>query len=91
LLSGLDEYDLGRMDPSMVYRILRDMEELKWVTSAWEGEKTQGPPRRMYRLTPLGLRVLGQWADDLEQSKSGIERFLRAYHDHIKECEGEYR
>jgi DNA-binding PadR family transcriptional regulator len=72
----------------MVYRILRGMEELKWVTSAWEGEQTQGPPRRIYRLSTLGFKVLSQWIKDLEQSKSWIERFLRAYHEHIREGEG---
>jgi DNA-binding PadR family transcriptional regulator len=88
LLSGLDEYDLGELDPSMVYRVLRSMEELKWVTSAWEGEQTQGPPRRIYRLSSLGLEVLIQRIKDLERSRSWIDRFLRAYHKHIREGEG---
>lgn len=28
LLEGLEEYGFGGLDPSMIYRILRDMEEL---------------------------------------------------------------
>lgn len=75
-------------DPSMVYRILRGMEEHKWVTSAWEGEQTQGPPRRIYRLSALGFEVLSQRIKDLEQSKSWIDSFLHAYHEHIREGEG---
>jgi DNA-binding PadR family transcriptional regulator len=75
----------------MVYRILRGMEELKWVTSAWEGEQTQGPPRRIYRLSALGFEVLSQWIKDLERSRSWIERFLYKYQQHIREDEGAHR
>jgi DNA-binding PadR family transcriptional regulator len=71
----------------MVYRILRDMEALNWVSSTWDKEQTQGPPRRIYALSPAGSSVLNQWARDLEESKSRIERFLRAYY-HMKKAEG---
>ena len=79
LLDGLDEFDLGHLDPSVVYRMLREMELDGWVTSTWDPRKTQGPPRRVYRLSAPGREVLAEWARELESSKSGIERFLRAY------------
>jgi DNA-binding PadR family transcriptional regulator len=84
----LDEYGLGGQDPSMVYRILRDMEELNWVSSTWDEEQTHGPPRRIYEMSTTGSKVLTQWVEDLEQSKFRIERFLRAYYKHMKETEG---
>jgi poly-beta-hydroxybutyrate-responsive repressor len=90
LLDGLEEYGLDGLDSSMVYRVLRDMEGLEWVTSTWDEEQTQGPPRRIYQLSALGNAVLAQWAKDLEQSKSRIELFLRAYREHMREGEGEY-
>jgi DNA-binding PadR family transcriptional regulator len=79
LLEGLDEFDLGHLDPSVVYRMLREMEDEGWVTSTWDQDQTQGPPRRVYELSGRGRTVLAQWAGDLEASKSRIERFLDAY------------
>jgi DNA-binding PadR family transcriptional regulator len=67
------------MDPSVVYRALREMEVEGWVASDWNAQKTQGPPRRVYRLTEEGEHVLDRWAGDLEESKARVERFLRAY------------
>ena len=90
LLDGLDEFGLQELDPSVVYRALRDMEEEGWVTSTWEQQKTQGPPRRNYRMTDRGHEVLELWVKELESSKSRIERFLEAYYGHMKECKGDH-
>jgi poly-beta-hydroxybutyrate-responsive repressor len=90
LLDGLEEYGLGGLDPSVIYRALRGMEELGWVTSTWDEQQSQGPPRRIYRITTHGNDVLAKWAHDLEQSKSRLERFLNTYHQHLEECEGEH-
>ncbi|MGD8398432.1 MAG: PadR family transcriptional regulator, partial [Anaerolineae bacterium] len=54
LMDELGAFGLGDTDPSAVYRALREMEGRGWVTSSWEEEQTQGPPRRVYRLTELG-------------------------------------
>ena len=53
LLEQLEEFDLGGVDPSAIYRALRDMEAREWVTSTWDEEQSQGPPRRVYRITTL--------------------------------------
>jgi len=58
LIEQLGEYGLADVDPSAVYRALRDMEERGWVVSSWEEEQSQGPPRRVYRLAALGNEVL---------------------------------
>jgi PadR family transcriptional regulator PadR len=88
LLEGLEEFGLGELDPSVVYRALREMEEEGWVSSTWDAERTQGPPRRTYRLTDGGHEVLDLWVQELEGSRTRIERFLAAYHGHMKECQG---
>jgi DNA-binding PadR family transcriptional regulator len=90
LLDGLDEYGLQELDPSVVYRALREMEEDGWVTSTWDEQKTQGPPRRNYRMTDRGHEILELWVKELERSRSRIERFLEAYHGHMKECTGDH-
>jgi DNA-binding PadR family transcriptional regulator len=74
----------------MVYRALRDMEEKAWVTSTWDEEQTQGPPRRVYRLTAQGDEVLGGYVQDLEEARAMIAHLLTAYNHHMEEGKGEY-
>jgi PadR family transcriptional regulator PadR len=90
LIEQLDEYGLADIDPSAVYRALRDMEERGWVLSSWEEEQTQGPPRRVYRLTALGDEVLGWWAQDLQETRDMIGHLLDAYIRHMEKGEGEH-
>lgn len=79
LLDGLEEFALERLDASVVYRVLREMELAGWVDSTWDELQTQGPPRRVYQLTEEGERVLEQWTRDLEDWRLRIDRFLGAY------------
>ena len=90
LLEQLGEYGLGQVDPSAVYRALRDMEEQGLVASNWDEEKTQGPPRRVYRLTALGNEALALWIADLEETRKRIEHVLESYRQHMQEAQGEH-
>jgi PadR family transcriptional regulator PadR len=90
LIEQLSEYGLADMDSSSVYRALRDMEERGWVTSSWEEEETEGPPRRVYRLTALGGDVLSWWTQDLQETRNMIDYLLGAYSRHMEEGEGEH-
>jgi len=89
LLSELEPFGL-EIDPSAVYRALREMEERGWVLSSWEEEHTQGPPRRVYRLTALGNERLGWWTSDLNQTAQLIDHLLETYARHMEEGEGDY-
>ena len=90
LLERLDEFGLGDLNPSVVYRALRDMEAEGWVSSTWDEEQTQGPPRRVYCLAALGDEVLALCTQDLMESRERIDYFLGAYRRHMEEGEGEY-
>jgi poly-beta-hydroxybutyrate-responsive repressor len=90
LLEQMGEYGLSQIDPSAVYRALRDMEEQGLVTSSWDEQKTQGPPRRVYRLTALGNDTLALWIADLEETKRRIDYVLESYKAHMQEAEGEH-
>ncbi len=90
LLERLDEFGLAHLDPSVVYRALREMEAREWVTSTWDEEQTQGPPRRVYSVVALGDEVLASWVQDLEESRRRIDYLLQVYHDHMAEGEGEH-
>ena len=90
LLERLEEFGLAHLNPSVVYRMLRDMEAKDWVTSTWDNEQTHGPPRRVYCITALGDEMLALWAQDLKESRERIDYLLAAYHRHIEEGEGEH-
>jgi PadR family transcriptional regulator PadR len=90
LIERLSEFGLRDLDPSAVYRALREMEGRGWVLSSWEEEQTQGPPRRVYRLTTLGDEVLGWWTQDLQETRRMIDHLLGAYSRHMQEGEGEH-
>lgn len=85
LLDQLAEYGLGHVDPSAVYRALREMEEFGWVTSIWDEEKTQGPPRRVYQITAQGDEALAGWITDLEQTRTHIDHVIEVYGIHMDE------
>lgn len=90
LLEQLEHFGLGELHPSAVYRTLRDMDDRGWLTSTWEEEKTQGPPRRVYRLTAAGNEILAHWFNDLEETRMLIDRLLMSYRRHMEEGTGDY-
>jgi DNA-binding PadR family transcriptional regulator len=86
----LAQFGLEDTDPSALYRALRDMEERGWVTSFWEEEETQGPPRRVYQLSELGDEVLRWWTRDVRETSQIIDRLLNTYTRHMEEGKGDY-
>ncbi len=91
LLERLGEFGLADLSPSVVYRVLREMEGCDWVTSTWDDEQTQGPPRRVYCITPTGSEVLGRCTQDLEETRRMIDYLLGMYSEHVEGDTGEYR
>jgi PadR family transcriptional regulator PadR len=89
-LERLDEFGLEGLNPSVVYRALRDMEERGWVGSTWDEEETQGPPRRVYRITAEGDEALRLWAQELREGRARIDHLLSLYDRHMAKGEGEH-
>ena len=85
LISGLDEVGLGEypIDPSTVYRVLRDLEGRGLIASAWDNEVTSGPPRRVYQLTPDCEAYLAAWMRDLRATHDVLARLLVAYDETV--------
>ncbi|MCK5317405.1 MAG: PadR family transcriptional regulator [Anaerolineales bacterium] len=80
-------FDLERFDPTLVYRALKGLEEAGWVNSHWE-EASQGPKRRVYKLTAEGSRQLDHWMMAIKQTQSDIERLLARYYAGSTNVEG---
>ena len=77
LLADLGKLGMDTFHPSVVYRTLREMEVLEWIQSDWDKSQTQGPPRRIYRLTSLGDKVLQNWRIELERTQGIISELLK--------------
>jgi PadR family transcriptional regulator PadR len=90
LIEQLEEFGLGEIAPSVIYRMLRDMEARGWVASTWDEEQAQGPPRRVYRITALGDEVLATRVQELDETRNMLDRLVGAYHLHMEKGEGEY-
>jgi DNA-binding PadR family transcriptional regulator len=82
LLSGLEEFGFqpGQSDPSLLYRALREMEEIGLVTSEWDSDSL-GPQRRVYQITPDGDEYLKGWIADLQQTRQEIDALILAYEE----------
>jgi PadR family transcriptional regulator PadR len=90
LLEQLADFGLEDRHPSIVYRTLNEMQGQGWLSSSWDEQETQGPPRRVYHLTALGNEVLAGWAGDLEGMRAQVDHLLSAYRQHMEKGEGEY-
>ena len=82
LLSGLEKFGFspGQSDPSLVYRALREMENIGLVTSQWDSD-SRGPQRRVYQITPEGEAYLDGWVSDLKRTRDEINALLKAYEE----------
>jgi len=80
LLDGLKKFGFNpdQIDPSLVYRILRNMEESGWVSSQ-KGKESLGPQRRVYHISPEGKTYLAELIEWLHQRRDEIDSLLKAY------------
>jgi PadR family transcriptional regulator PadR len=65
-------------DPSVLYKLLRGLQDGGYLTSDW-GAAGAGPPPRTYRLTRSGWAYLDERAQDLERQAKRIRVFLARY------------
>lgn len=76
LLERLDALGLGAINPSMIYRILRNYEEIGLVRSDWDEEDSQGPPRRVYAITEEGRAAMLRAKTSLGETTKRISDLL---------------
>lgn len=78
LFERLREVGFSKVDPGLLYRTLRAMEQEGLVRSNWADSEV-GPPRRTYELGEEGLDWLHAWAGSLRQTERTIGLFLGRY------------
>jgi len=86
LIEDLHRYDLvdANLDPAVIYRYLREMEDDGLLYSAWD---TSGPgvPRRVYRLTPDGEIFASGCLQSLQAAERRLGFLLRLYREQFGE------
>lgn len=78
LLDQLAELGLARVDPSGLYRGLREMERQGLVRSWWEPSE-EGPARRTYTLTDEGMGWLSAWSGAMHELRLLTDRIITRY------------
>lgn len=81
MLSDLEKIGISTIHPSVVYRTLRELENLTWIKSDWETDQTQGPPRRIYQITPQGVEALDSWIFELHKANNLITTLINQMTD----------
>ena len=66
------------VEPSILYRILKHMENEGLATSSLDDSGT-GPARKVYELTPEGFEALDLWASSLEGTARMLDSFKKRY------------
>jgi len=74
-----EEFGVTGLPPQTVYRALQDMEARAWVSAEWDTESTQGPPRKVYQVTDVGLAALDAWSVEIQELRRNLEGFLTLY------------
>jgi PadR family transcriptional regulator, regulatory protein PadR len=90
MLERLQDFGIHGLDPSIIYRMLREMEDDGLITSVWEEKETQGPPRRIYSMTQYGDDALRIYLADLKQTRERIDHLIEQYEKHMRQKGGEF-
>jgi len=64
---------------SSIYKVLRDMESEKLISSSWDTSEHGGAPRRVYRLTESGERYLRDLAPTLFRQRHALDTMLHLF------------
>ena len=90
LAQGLDGLGIHDVDPSLVYRMLRGLEEEGLVVSRWDTDSSFGPARRVYSLTEAGNAALLTWVDELRATDHVLHGFIQAFEEHMASSDGAF-
>ncbi len=71
-----------KLDPAVMYRSLRDMEQSGLICSHWMRSEA-GPRRRVYDITEAGRDELARVAATLAVARDALTAFLVAFEDPV--------
>jgi len=71
-------FELDSLDSSIVYRDLREMEEMGLIESYWDDD-SKGPRRRVYKILEEGRSSLVDWIEVLENVQGRMNKLISRY------------
>ncbi len=80
LMNKLKDFGMGQglMDPSVLYRMLRHLED-EGMTESTLDDSGSGPARKVYNLTPEGREMLDFMAAGLDEVTGFLNQFKERY------------
>lgn len=79
-------FETGRLDSSVIYRDLREMEELGLIDSYWDDD-SKGPKRRVYRILEEGSIYIADWMKVLDIIQDQMNQLIKRYKTNLVEKE----
>lgn len=76
------------VDPGSLYRLLRQLEHVGAVESAWS-DGDFGPQRRDYQLTKRGRALLALWREDIAERDLALHSVLAAIDEGLGSRDGD--
>ena len=73
----------NKLDSAILYRSLQDLEKSGALEAYWDTNEP-GPAKKWYRITPIGLKRLAEFKEDIEARVKNLEYFLKTYESLIK-------
>ena len=78
LIQKLETFGFKTLDQGNLYRMLRQLEKDKLVSSEWDTTGS-GPAKRRYSITKAGITYLKGYANQLETYQSILDQFFKMY------------
>ena len=78
LSQKLETFGFKTLDQGNLYRMLRQLEKDKLVSSEWDTTGS-GPAKRRYSITKAGVTYLKGYANQLETYQSILDQFFKMY------------
>jgi PadR family transcriptional regulator PadR len=83
LSQRLESFGFKTLDQGNLYRMLRQLEKDKLVSSQWDTTGS-GPAKRRYSITKAGIAYLKGTANQLETYQSLLDQFFKMYTSFIE-------
>jgi PadR family transcriptional regulator PadR len=78
LSQKLEAFGFKTLDQGNLYRLLRQLEKDKFLSSEWDTTGS-GPAKRRYSITKAGITYLEGSANQLESYQSLLDQFFKMY------------
>lgn len=88
LCEALIADDIGHVDASRVYRVLRGLDDDTLVASQWQASLQPAPDRRVYSLTAAGVETLDGCAEGIVELRLALRRRTGGGHSQARGVAG---